>query len=218
MQSGQNSPSPGLLLASQSPVRATILRNAGLSFTPLSAPVDERAIETQAIAEGASPKSLSQLLACAKAAAVSHTRAADWVIGADQILECAGQVLHKPQSVEQAGQRLRLLSGRAHHLHTSFSLQKAGVQLAGHIETATLHMRELDDAEITALIERDPLGACQTPGAYRIETPAIQLFTAIKGDHFAILGLPLLPLLAQLRVHVPHLLLPATSKTGPSRA
>lgn len=211
MENVQNPPPPHLVLASQSPVRKSILTDAGLKFETVSAAVEERKLEDGFQASARPLADLAIALAQAKARKVSHSRHNDWIIGADQVLVCDGSVLHKPRSAAEAAQRLKFLSGRAHHLHTAFSLCRGGKQIAVHCSTARMVMRDLMPHEIDQVIGLDPEGACQTPGAYRIETPAIQIFSAVEGDHFAILGLPLLPLLAQLRVHAPHLLIASHS-------
>lgn len=169
--------------------------------------MDERAIERQHNQLGANPNRLCAHLAAAKALSVSHKQPIDLVIGADQILALDDLVLHKPKSPREAQARLNQLSGRSHRLHTAFALAIKGEILASHSEIATLTVRHLEATEIEALIAQDPNGALDTPGAYKLETPGIQIFEKIEGDHFAILGLPLLPLLAALRTHAPHLML-----------
>lgn len=202
-----------LVLASQSPVRARLLAQAGLQFSTRGAPVDERRLEAENAIFGAPASQLAEHLAKAKALSVSHSQANDLVIGADQVLACDETILHKPRSAQEAAKRLAELAGRTHCLHTAFALARNGQTIVTHVETATLTMRPFRAAEIATLIAHDPEGATTTPGAYRVETAAIQLFERIEGDYFAILGLPLLPLLAALRQHAPHLMLAAERAT-----
>lgn len=192
-----------LILASKSATRKTLLLQAGLPVQTMAADLDERALEASV---QLSPPLLAQRLAEAKALAISNRRAGATVIGADQVLACDGELLHKPENIEAARAQLDRLAGKSHALHSGVALARDGAVLWSGVETATLTMR------CFSAVERDKVLALEGPdiitsvGAYRLEGPSIRLFAAIEGDYFTILGLPLLPLLAALRVHAPDLL------------
>jgi septum formation protein len=188
-----------LILASKSPTRKALLMNAGIAFEAMAARVNEREIEGRSLVEHASGESLALTLAEAKALAV----AGDAVIGADQILELEGRILHKAGSLEQARAQLDALRGKTHQLHTAVALAKNGRIEWRHVETARLTMRFFSDAERDTVLAEEGEAALGSVGTYRLEGPSIRLFERIEGDYFAILGLPLLPLLAALRQHAP---------------
>ncbi len=192
-----------LILASKSLIRKEILAQAGVVFVTDNAVVNEREIEAE---ERRSPLALAQCLAGAKAAEVSLRHPHALVLGADQVLEANGSVLHKPDNLEEAHERLARLSGQSHHLHTACALAKNGDLLWQHGETATLVMRDFDRTEIARILALEGEKALQSVGAYRLEGPALQLFESLHGDYFAMLGLPLLPLLNTLRRLAPEAL------------
>jgi septum formation protein len=192
-------PSAVLILASQSPTRKALLENAGIAFEAIPAGVNEREIERANLVERLAPDLVALGLAQAKALAVGGAA----VVGADQILELDGSILHKATDLEEARARLDELSGRTHHLHTAVALAKSGEIVWHHVETATLTMRSFTDAERDAVLAAEGDHVLGSVGAYRLEGPSVQLFERIEGDYFAILGLPLLPLLAALREHAP---------------
>jgi septum formation protein len=188
-----------LILASQSPTRKALLSNAGIGFEAIAAKVNEREIEAGSLVEHAGGASLALTLAEAKALSVRG----DAVVGADQILELEGTILHKAASIEQARARLDALRGKTHQLHTAVALAKNGRIVWRHAAIACLTMRFFVDSEREAVLAEEGEAVLGSVGAYRLEGPSIRLFEKIEGDYFAILGLPLLPLLAALRQHAP---------------
>jgi septum formation protein len=188
-----------IVLASQSATRVAILRNAGLDFEAVPADVDERALEADLVAGGATAADIAQALAEAKAAAVAAHRPGAIVIGADQTLDADGERWHKPASRAEARAQLMALSGRTHHLRSAVVGMRGGVVRYRRIDTAAMTMRQFGPDEIHAYLERVGDRALSSVGAYQIEGPGIRLFERIDGDYFTILGLPLLPLLAWLR-------------------
>lgn len=187
-----------IVLASASPSRIALLTSAGVAFTTRPAPIDERAVESPLIAAGATAAEIASALAAAKAVAVGRQMPAAIVIGADQTLALDGRRWTKPATLAEARQQLGRLSGRTHQLHTAAAVGDGAV-VWRHRQTAALTMRPLSDAVIDGYLARVGGAALLSVGAYQIEGPGIQLFDAIDGDYFAILGLPLLPLLTFLR-------------------
>jgi len=190
-----------LILASGSTTRRDLLTSAGIAIEVVPAKVDEPALR-QAILEGqvdVARQDISQALASAKAVAVSASRPEALVIGADQILTFGQEVLEKPASIADARACLAKLRGQTHQLHSSMALARAGAVIWTHTSTATLTMRDFSDARLEAYLEEAGDEVLTSVGAYQIEGPAIQLFEQIDGDYTTILGLPLLPLLAELR-------------------
>jgi septum formation protein len=188
-----------LVLASGSAIRRTLMANAGLSFEVDPADLDERAAEEPLLEAGASPEDLGLALAMAKAGLVSERRPGDLVLGADQVLDLGGERLTKPADMEAARRQLLLLSGRTHELHCCVAAARGGSVIWHHAETARLTMRRLDPGAIGRHLALSGPDVLKSVGAYQLEGPGIQLFDRIDGDYFAILGLPLLPLLAFLR-------------------
>ena len=191
------SPRP-LTLASSSPYRLEMLRRAGLAVEAVASSIDERAAETPLIEVGAEPEDIASVLAEAKAANVSD-RAPGLVVGADQVLALDGNLLHKPRDMEEARRRLLTLSGRTHQLHSAAVLSRDGETIWRHVSTAQMTMRELDPGFVGRHLAAVGDVALTSVGAYQIEGPGAQLFERIEGDLFTIIGLPLLPLLAELR-------------------
>lgn len=188
-----------LVLASGSPFRRKMLADAGLAFDVSPAEIDERAVEAAVADTGVTPAELGAILAEAKALDVSVRNPGKIVIGCDQTLSLGDEVLHKPRDMEDARRRLLALSGRTHELHSAIVLARGEDVLLRHVSTARLTMRALDPAFIGRHLSRVGDRVLSSVGAYQIEGEGIQLFEAIEGDHFTIVGLPLLPLLAGLR-------------------
>lgn len=193
---------PGLILASTSVTRNALLAGAGLRFTALGAPINEREIEDKAL--GKTPAELAQLLARAKAVAVSEGQPEAWVIGADQTLDLEGEALHKVPDLAGAARQLDRLAGKTHALHSGVALAQGGQVVWSGVASARLTMRAFSAAERDQVLALEGDKVLGSVGAYRLEGPAIRLFSAIEGDYFTILGLPLIVLLDALRRHAPH--------------
>ncbi len=190
---------PVLVLASQSPARAALLRNTGLDFIIDPAHIDERAVEKPLLEADFPPADIAQILADTKAAAVSERHPGLWVIGADQVLAFKGERLTKPESMEAARRQLLALRAETHTLHAGLSLCRDGEILWRHQAAARMTMRDYTPHFIGRYLAKVGETALQSVGAYQLEGPGIQLFAAVDGDYFTVLGLPLLPLLDQLR-------------------
>jgi len=186
-----------LILASQSQVRQTLLANAGLSFEAKPAAIDERAIQKNSglVAAG----EIAAHLAREKARFVSLQSPGRYVIGADQTLECDGRLFNKPVGRAGAIEHLHALAGRTHALHAAIAVARDGKPLFEDVSIARLTMRELSDGAIEAYLDAAGDAVTASVGAYQLERLGVHLFSRIEGDHFTILGLPLLPLLAFLR-------------------
>jgi septum formation protein len=186
-----------LVLASQSKARQTLLANAGIAFESDPADIDERAI--QASSGLSAPGDIAGLLAREKARSVSGRQPARYVVGADQTLALGARIFNKPAGRAQAGDQLRALSGHCHELHAAVAVARDGKLLFEHISTARMTVRRLGDAEIDSYLDEAGNAVTSSVGAYQLEGLGIHLFERIEGDHFTILGLPLLELLAFLR-------------------
>jgi septum formation protein len=187
-----------LILASKSPFRSALLAGAGLRFETRNAAIDERAVE-DALGSDATPDDRAQILAATKALTVSESEAGALVIGCDQILALDGDVLHKADNVAMARRRLLRLSGRTHTLHAGIALALDGGIVWSHVSVAHMTMRELSPGFIGRHLAEVGDGVLGSVGCYQIEGPGLQLFERIDGDYWTIIGLPLLPLLAELR-------------------
>ena len=188
-----------LILASKSPFRAAILKNAGISFRTEAAAIDERAAEAPLVSAGALPEDVALVLAEAKALAVSEMFRDDIVLGADQTLSLGDELFHKPQDMEAARRHLLRLSGETHVLSSALVLARGGETVWRHVSVARMTMRSLSPAFIGRHLASVGEAALSSVGAYQYEGEGIQLFEKIDGDYFTIVGLPLLPLFAELR-------------------
>jgi septum formation protein len=186
-----------LVLASQSGARQTLLANAGIDFESEPAEIDERAIQ---VASGlAAPSDIASLLAREKARFVSARRPGQYVVGADQTLALGSRIFNKPAGRELAADQLRALAGHAHELHAAVAVARDETILFEHVAVARMTMRRLSDAEIDTYLNEAGAAVTSSVGAYQLEGLGVHLFEQIEGDHFTILGLPLLPLFAFLR-------------------
>ncbi len=186
-----------LILASQSRARQMLLQNAGFDFEPVPADIDERKVQK---ASGLSvPDEIASLLAREKARSVSSQKPGRYVIGADQTLALGERLFSKPGGRDQAAEQLRALAGKTHELHSAVAVARDGKILFADISVARMTMRRLGAAEIDAYLDQAGAAVTTSVGAYQLEGLGVHLFERIEGDHFTILGLPLLPLLAFLR-------------------
>lgn len=192
-----------LILASTSVTRKSLLSGAGLAFAAVAPAVDERALEACAQNDALSPPTLALLLAKAKAGDVALRHPEALVIGADQVLALGEQHFHKPLTLSLARDQLDALRGRTHALHSAVAVMRNDKLLWSGVDTAALTMRAFSDAERDAVLKAEGEAVLHSVGAYRLEGPSIRLFERVEGDYFTILGLPLLPLLAALRIHAP---------------
>lgn len=190
---------PEIILASSSPHRRALLTDAGVAFSCKAPSIDERAAEAPLKATGATPDEVALVLAQAKAGAVSAQNPGALVIGCDQTLSLDGELLHKVADMEAARRRLLELSGRTHVLESAVAILRDEVLLWQHVGAARMTMRKLDPAFVGRHLSRVGDKVLSSVGAYQIEGEGIQLFDKIEGDHFTIIGLPLLPLLGALR-------------------
>jgi septum formation protein len=174
-----------------------LLANAHIEFESDPADIDERAI--QASSGLSAPGEIANLLAREKARNVSVRRPSRYVVGADQTLALGARIFNKPAGRAQAADQLRALAGHCHELHAAVAVARDGKLLFEHVSIARMSMRQLGDAEINRYLEEAGNAVTSSVGAYQLEGLGIHLFERIEGDHFTILGLPLLELLAFLR-------------------
>ena len=186
-----------LILATQSRARQMLLANAGLDFEAVPAEIDERGIQQSSGLT--SPGDIAALLAREKARAVSGRRPGQFVVGADQTLALGTRLFSKPAGRAQAAEQLRALAGNRHELHSAVAVARDGKILFETVSVAGMTMRPLTGAEIEAYLNAAGEAVTSSVGAYQLEGLGVHLFERIEGDHFTILGLPLLPLLAFLR-------------------
>lgn len=186
-----------LILASQSSARKMLLANAGLEFKAITADVDERGI--QAASELSNPREIALLLAREKAKAVCASHPGSYVIGADQTLALGNRLFNKPAGRPQALAQLRDLAGKSHELNSAVAVAHDGKIVFEDVSIARMTMREMTEDELAAYLDAAGDAVTTSVGAYQLEGLGIHLFERIEGDHFTILGLPLLPLLAFLR-------------------
>ncbi|MBL4929059.1 Maf family protein [Fuscibacter oryzae] len=187
-----------LILASSSTIRRQLLESAGLSVQTVAARIDEDMIRDSLIAEGATPRDIADSLAEMKAIRVAERHADAVIIGCDQVLEFQDKVWAKPESLQQAQEQLGLLRGNTHRLLSAIVVCHQGQPVWRHVGTARLTMRDFSESYLAAYLARNWPSVGQSVGAYKLEEEGIRLFSAIEGDHFTILGLPLLPLLSYL--------------------
>ena len=184
----------GIVLASNSASRKAMLEAAGIAFEARSADVDERALEAEM--EDADPGEIAQALAAAKAAAVETK---GLVLGSDSLVEVDGRRFDKPVSRENAAEHLRFFSGKVMTLHSAAALARDGKIVWIDSDFARLKVRDLSEEFIEAYLDAEWPAVSYCVGVFRIEGPGVQLFEAIMGDQFTVLGMPLLKVLDALR-------------------
>ena len=186
-----------LILASQSRARQMLLANAGISFEAIPADIDERAVQKDSGLSA--PGEIAKLLAREKTLWVSSRNPGRYVVGADQTLALGDRLFSKPAGRAAAAEQLRLLAGKRHELHSAVAVARDGKILLANVSIAGMTMRPLGDGDIEAYLDQAGEAVTTSVGAYQLEGLGVHLFERIEGDHFTILGLPLLPLLAFLR-------------------
>jgi septum formation protein len=191
-----------LVLASTSRTRQRLLAAAGLNFTIIEPDIDEAVVRATLSGQPGivEPADIAEVLARAKAEEVSARCHGALVIGADQVLACDGELFAKPRSMDEARSQLLRLRGRGHELHSAVALALAGETSWVTTDTAHLTMRQFSMAALGFYLARAGKEALDSVGAYQLEGIGVQLFERVEGDYFTILGLPLLPLLAELRL------------------
>jgi len=185
-----------VILASTSAIRRILLQNAGVAFTVRPSLIDEKQLKKTL--DPARPEDIATALAEAKACSISRQGALELVVGADQVLALAGTIFDKPRDLAEARAHLSALRGKTHELHSALACACAGKIIWRHMETARLTMRSFSDTYLENYIARMGSEVTRSVGGYKLEGEGIQLFEKIEGDYFAILGLPLLPLLVFL--------------------
>ena len=184
-----------IVLASSSAIRRAMLEAAGVEFEVAAPQIDEAALKAEALLID----DLASDLAQAKALSVSEGRLDDWVIGSDSVVSVQGRLFDKPADRDQAAEHLRFFSGKTIQLTSAAALARCGAVDWTHAQTAALEVRPLSDQFIAGYLDREWPAVSYCVGVFRIEGPGVQLFSSIEGDHFTILGMPLIPLLEALR-------------------
>ncbi len=188
-----------LVLASKSAPRRALLEAAGIPLAVDPADIDERAAEAASPQEAATPEGAALLLARAKAFETAKRNPARIVLGADQTLALGNERFSKPKSREAARAQLRKFSGKTHALHSGITVVCDGNVLFETVSSAHLKMHDFSDAFLDAYLDEAGERVMQSVGAYQLESVGVNLFEKIEGDHFTILGMPLMPLLAYFR-------------------
>jgi len=187
-----------IVLASASTIRFEMMRNAGINFTASPSNVDEASVKASFLKEGKGASQLVKRLAIDKALAV-NADSDTLVIGADQVLEFGGQIFDKPNTVADIKERLLLLEGQEHRLIGAVCIVQKGKENWQHLSVNRLTMRKFSDGFLNDYLHKEGSNVRSCVGGYRFEAFGVQLFEKIEGDFFSILGLSLLPLLAELR-------------------
>ena len=186
-----------LILASRSAARRAMLTGAGVPYTAQDAGVDEDAIKTSL--KGVDAAELALELARAKALAVSRHDPQAWVLGSDQTLDFNGGMISKAKDLSEARRRLEQMRGHTHHLNAGVALARGGAVVWSGVDTARMTMRRFSDDFLDAYLEAEGEGLLGSVGCYRLEGMGSQLFDRVDGDYFTVLGMPLWPVLAELR-------------------
>lgn len=190
-----------LILASKSQARAALLRQAGISFDISAASIDEKAIRDAASHEGAPPDDIALLLAEMKGERVAASHSDAMIIASDQLLVCDGEIYGKPRDLDEAHRQITSLSGKRHQLISAVILFDKGRRIWHHIARPEITFHHLTDEDIASYLRYVGDDALYSPASYFLEGPGIHLFADVFGDYYAILGLPMLALLPQLKLH-----------------
>lgn len=189
---------PRIILASGSAIRADILQRAGIDFEVMKPGVDEDVIKRQGAEEAISLENLAMHLAEAKCLNIAEKTDAI-VIGSDQIMEFRGRAYDKPCNMTEARTRLLEIQGAPHTLINAIAVARRGEIVWRNIDRPTLVVRPLSESEVDAYLNACEPDILHSVGAYQVEKLGSRLFEKIDGDHFAVLGLSLFPLLTFLR-------------------
>lgn len=184
-----------LILASTSPIRSSMLNAAGVDFEAAAPGVDEQAIKGQEQEPGA----LASKLAAAKALAVAARHPGAWTIGSDSVVSVDGRLFDKPRDRAEAAEHLRFFSGKPMHLTSAVALAHRAAVDWQHTSSAVLQVRTLSDLFIADYLDAEWPEVGYTVGVFRLEARGVLLFDRIDGDHFTVLGMPLIQLLGALR-------------------
>lgn len=188
-----------LILASKSSSRRAMLDAAGVKYDAMPADIDERALEDNL--RGATPAEIAEALSVAKAAEIARSHPAQLVLGSDSLVVVDGRRFDKPASLEDAFAHLRFFSSKVIELHSAAALVRDDTCEWSDTSCAKLYVRDLSDAFIEHYLEREWPDISFTVGCFRIEAMGVQLFEQIEGDHFTVLGMPLIAVLGALREH-----------------
>ena len=187
-----------MILASGSPVRAQLLRQAAVKFSVVPAKIDEEMLRDSLLAESAPPRDVADKLAEMKAVKVSDKNPGTLVLGCDQVLDFQGKLLSKPLTQADAIEQLTAMRDSRHTLLSAAVLCQNGKPIWRHIGEVRMHMRTLSDTYIQSYVDRNWESIRQAVGAYKLEEEGVRLFSRIEGDYFHVLGMPLLELLTFL--------------------